>query len=382
MRFSLTEAQLDLKHDIAQFARDELNENLLQRDRERLFNRSGWDRCAGKGIQGLRVAVRYGGQDADPVTTAAALEGLGYGCRDNGLCFALNAHMWGCAGAISAFGTNEQKERFLPRLCSGEWIGALAISEPEAGSDAHSLATVAERRGESYALSGRKIFVTNGPVADVIVILARTDITKGPLGLTGFMVEKGRSGLKASAPIEKMGLHTVPMGELLLQDCRIPTENRLGQEGSGLSLLNHAMEWERGFILASAVGSMERQLEKCREYAKARRQFGQAISAFQLVSSRLVDMNLRLETSRMLLYKVAWLKAEGKPASMEAAMAKLHISESWVRSCEDAIQIHGGYGYLAENEVERDLRDALASRLYSGTSEIQRQIIARWMGVT
>ena len=285
---------------------------------------------------------RYGGREADPLTTVAVLEGLGYGCRDNGLCFAINAHIWGCGSLISAFGTEPQKARFLPRLCTGEWIGALAVSEPEAGSDAYSLETTAEHRAAHYVLNGRKIFVTNGPVAGVIVVLARTNPRKDALGISGFLVEKDAPGLTLSPAVDKMGLHTAAMGEVLLEDCTIPAENRLGQEGGGLALLNHAMEWERGFILASAVGAMQRQLDQCREYARKRRQFGQPVGTFQLVSSKLVDMRLRVETARMLLYKVAWLKTAGRPAAMEASMAKLHISENWVQSCQDALQIHGG----------------------------------------
>jgi hypothetical protein len=177
-----------------------------------------------------------------------------------------------------------------------------------------------------------------------------------------------------------MGLRTAPMGELTLVDCEVPAENRLGAEGAGLALFNHAMEWERGFILASAVGAMQRTLERCRRHVRRRRQFGKPLGAFQLVATKLVDMHLRLEAARLLLYKVAWLKSLERSAVMEAAAAKLYISEAWVRCCEDAIQLHGGYGYLTGGEVERELRDALASRLYSGTSEIQRLVIAQWLG--
>ncbi|MBI2311679.1 MAG: acyl-CoA dehydrogenase family protein [Betaproteobacteria bacterium] len=381
MDFALTPEQAQLKESVARFAQSELNQDLPQRDREQAFNRAGWQRCAETGIQGLPVPRRYGGQEADPLTTSAALEGLGYGCRDNGLCFAINAHLWGCVQPILTFGSESQKERFLPRLCSGEWIGALAVSEREAGSDAYSLKTRAARDGDRYLLTGSKMFVTNGPVADLILVFATVDPAKGAHGITGFLVEKGTPGLRAGPTIEKMGLRTVPMGELTLESCAVPVENRIGAEGAGLALFNHAMEWERGFILAGAVGAMQRQLEQCRQHARTRRQFGQPIGAFQLVSSKLVDMQLRLEAARLLLYKVAWLKSHKRPALMEASQAKLFISEAWVQSCQDAMQIHGGYGYLTESEVERDLRDALASRLFSGTSEIQRQVIAHWLGL-
>jgi alkylation response protein AidB-like acyl-CoA dehydrogenase len=369
-----------LKEAIARFAAASLNEDVVRRDREQIFDTAGWRRCAEMGIQGLSIPTRYGGQNADPVTTALALEALGYGCRDNGLTFALGAQMWGCSSPILAFGTEDQKQRFLPRLCSGEWVGALAMSEPEAGSDAYSLKATAELREGRYILNGRKIFITNGPISDLILVLATVDASKGSFGISAFAVEKHAPGLAMSQAVDKMGLRTVPMGELSLRDCPVPIENRIGKEGGGLALFNHAMEWERGFILAPAVGAMHRQLERCREYARTRRQFGQPISAFQLVSTKLVDMQMRLEAARLLLYRFSWLKSGGRSAVMEAALAKLYISEAWVQSCQDALQIHGGYGYLSDTEVERELRDALGSRLYSGTSEIQRQVIAKWLG--
>jgi alkylation response protein AidB-like acyl-CoA dehydrogenase len=381
MEFGLNEEQQRLRDAVAEFARSELNENLLERDRAGEFNRDGWRRCAATGIQGLPLPAEYGGQGKDTVSTAAALEGLGYGCRDNGLWFGINAHLWGCAMPVLAFGSAEQKQRCLPSLCSGEWIGAMAMSERESGSDAYALKTTAERDGDQYVLNGSKIFVTNGPAADLFLVMATVSPADGARGITGFLVEKGTPGFEVSAPIEKMGLRTVHMGELVLENCRVPAANRLGSEGAGVSVFTHAMEGERGFILAGAVGAMQRLLEQCRDYARTRRQFGRPIGAFQQVSGKLVDMQMRLETARLLLYKVAWRKSLKRSAVLEAAMAKLHISESWVRSCEDAIQLYGGYGYLSGYEVERELRDALASRLYSGTSEIQRQLIAQWLGV-
>lgn len=381
MDFYFTPEQVQLKESTARFARSELNGDLERRDKSQTFNRAGWRRCAEMGIQGLLTPTGYGGKGYDPLTAVAVLEGLGYGCMDNGLTFAVNAHIWGCCHPLLTFGSAPQKRRFLPGLCSGKTIGALAMSEPEAGSDAYALRTLAKRRGNRYLLNGRKIFVTNGPVADLIVVLATVDPTKGAHGVNAFLVEKDSPGLSCSAAVDKMGLRTAQMGELMLEDCSVPVANRLGGEGAGLALFNHAMEWERGFILAGAVGAMQRQMERCRGYARTRRQFGKAIGSFQEISGKLVNMQIRLEASRMLLYKVAWLKSAGRRAIVEAAMAKLFISEAWVESSQDALQIHGGYGYLTATGVERDLRDALASRLYSGTSEIQRQVIAHWMGV-
>jgi hypothetical protein len=306
---------------------------------------------------------------------------LGFGCVDNGLLFSINAHIWGCEMPILTFGTELQKQRYLPKLCTGELIGGHAMTEPDSGSDAYSLKTAAVRRGESYVLNGRKMFVTNAPIADVMVVFATVDASKAAHGITGFLVEKGFRGLSVSRPHEKMGLRTSPMGELILDDCEVPLENRLGREGAGVAMFSHSMEWERSCILASAVGAMDRQVQTCLQYARQRQQFGKPIGKFQLLASKIVDMKLRLETSRALLYQVGWVKSVGRSAFMEAAMAKLYISECWVQSCLDAIQIHGGYGYMTETEVERDLRDAIGSKFYSGTSEVQRQIIAQFMGL-
>jgi len=376
MDFSWSSQQTELFDAIARFADAELNHDLVENDRNGVFNHAGWTKCGEMGIQGLAVPVDYGGLGQDPLTTVGALERLGHACRDNGLVFSINAHMWTVCMPLVAFGTEEQKRRLLPGLCSGELIGGNAMSEPDSGSDAYGMRTTATRKGDRYVLHGSKIFVTNGPVADVLVVFARTDQSKGAAGITAFLVDKSSPGLQVSSKIEKMGLRTSPMAELFFDECEVPAENRLGKEGAGASLFTHSMTWERGCILASAVGSMQRLFETCVRYAKGRKQFGQPISKFQLVASRIVDMKLRLETARLMLYHGAYQRSLGRTAVMEAALAKLHISESWVRSCEDAIQIHGGYGYMVEYEIERELRDAMGSRLYSGTSEIQRNIVA------
>jgi alkylation response protein AidB-like acyl-CoA dehydrogenase len=284
--------------------------------------------------------------------------------------------MWTVVMPLVAFGEEHQKRKFLPGLCNGELIGGNAMTEPDSGSDAYSLRTSAERKGDRYVLNGNKTFVTNGPVADLLVVFANTDKSQGKQGISALLVEKDAPGLTVARKLEKMGLRTSPMAELFFDDCEGPQENLLGKEGAGTSLFTHSMTWERGCILASAVGSMQWLLETCIRYAKERNQFGQAIGRFQLVGSKIVDMKLRLESARHMLYYGAWQRARGRSAIMEAAMAKLHISECWVRSCEDAMQIFGGYGYMTEYQIERELRDALASRLYSGTSEIQRNIIA------
>jgi alkylation response protein AidB-like acyl-CoA dehydrogenase len=213
------------------------------------------------------------------------------------------------------------------------------------------------------------------------VVFATVNPSQGLGGITAFLIENGTPGFSVGRDIAKMGLRTAPMAELVLQDCRVPEQNRLGPEGAGAGIFNGSMEWERSCILASHVGAMQRQLETCINYARERRQFGQPIGKFQSVSNRIADMQVRLETARLILSKVAWLKKMGKSAVMEAAIAKLYLSESFVQSSLDAIRIHGGYGYTTEFEVERDLRDAIGGTLYSGTSDIQRMIISRWLGL-
>jgi alkylation response protein AidB-like acyl-CoA dehydrogenase len=305
------------------------------------------------------------------------MEALGYACRDNGLLFGINAQIWSVQMPIHQFGTPEQKKKYLTRLCSGEIIGAHGMSEPDSGSDAFNMRTTAVHEGDFYILNGTKTFVSNAPEADVFIIFAFVDKKKGFLGISSFIVERSSPGVQVGQPISKMGLRTSPFSEIILEDCRVPAANRLGNDGDGSSIFEDSMEWERSLILANYVGFMERQLEQCISYARTRRQFDRPIGKFQAVSHKIANMKIRLETARLMLYKVAWMKTTGKSASMDAAIAKLCLSEACIQSSLDAVQIHGGYGYTTEYEVERDLRDSLGSTLYSGTSEMQRNIIAR-----
>jgi alkylation response protein AidB-like acyl-CoA dehydrogenase len=381
MDFSWSDEQLAFKDAVVKFARQRLNHGLVDRDRASEFSRELWRECAEFGIQGLPFPERYGGGDADILTTMLTMEGLGYGCRDNGLIFGMNAQMWSVQMPILRFGSEAQKEKYLPPLCRGELIGAHGMSEPDSGSDAFSLRTRAERRGDGYVLNGTKTFVTNAPMCDLALVFATVDPARKMLGVTGFLIERGTPGFTVSHHIEKMGLRTSPMGELVLQDCYVPEESRLGREGMGSRIFGDSMEWERSCILGSHLGAMQRLLERCVAHACERRQFGEPIGRFQSVANRIVDMKLRLETARLLLYQVAWLKKQGKSAVMEAALAKLYLSECFVQSGLDAVRTMGGYGYTTEYEVERDLRDAIGGTLYSGTSDIQRNIIARLLGL-
>jgi alkylation response protein AidB-like acyl-CoA dehydrogenase len=379
--FTWTEEQQTLRNEIAKFARLELNEKLIERDRDSEFSREGWNKCAQMGIQGLPVPQEYGGGGADILTTVCALEALGYGCQDNGLIFSINAHMWTSEIPLMLFGTEEQKKRYLPKLASGQWVGNGAMTEPMSGSDAYSLRTRADRKGDRYVLNGTKTFITNADCAELIIAFANVDPANGPAGVTAFIIERGTSGLTAGKKLSKMGLRTSPMGELSFVDCEIPAENILGKEGSGQAVFTASMEWERICIMAGQVGTMQRLLETCVRYAKQREQFGKSIGKFPAVSNRIAEMDVRLETARLILYKAAWLKKMGKHALREGSIAKLYISETSVQSSLDAIQIHGGYGYMTEYQIERDLRDAIASKIYSGTSEIQKAIIAGFQGL-
>lgn len=381
MDFTWTKEQLEFKKTIIEFAQKELNDSLLERDKASSFSHENWLKCAQIGIQGLAIPEEYGGAGADLLTAALVMEGLGYGCRDGGLTFALNSQMWSVQPTILDSGSEAQKHKYLPGLCRGELIGAYGMTEPDSGSDAFSLRTTASKKDGGYVLNGTKTLVTFAPLADFAIVFAITDPELGNWGVSTFVVDKETPGFKVSRYMEKMGLRTVPIGELLFEDCFIPEENRIGPEGAGPSIFNSSQEWERAVILASQLGEMERQLEQAIQYANDRRQFGQPIGKFQSVSNRIADMKLRLETARLLTYKVAWLKSLGKSVMLDAAIAKLYLSECFVESSLDAIRVHGGYGYMTEFEVERDLRDAIGGTLYGGTSDIQRNIIARFLGL-
>lgn len=381
MDFSWSDDELTLQKSVIKFAREELNDNVISRDLNEEFSWDGWKKCAKFGIQGLPVAEEYGGGGADILTTVCALEALGYGCRDNGLIFSINAHMWSSEIPFQSFGTAEQKKKYLPKLTSGEFVGVHAMTEPSSGSDAFALRSRAERKGDRYVINGTKTFITNAPIADVVIVFANVDPSKGAAGITGFIVDKGTPGFTISKKLNKMGLRTSPMAELVFEDCEVPAENVLGREGLGQAIFTASMEWERICILAGHLGTMRRLLETSIEYAGDRQQFGHPIGQFPAVAGKIADMDIRLEAARLVLYKAAWLKKQGKHPLREAAIAKTYVSEACVQSCLDAIQIHGGYGYMTDYQIERELRDSIAGKIYSGTSEIQKMILAGFHGL-
>jgi L-prolyl-PCP dehydrogenase len=365
----------ELHRAAAEFGRS-LNERLEERDAMGALSSEGWSRCAEFGLLGLPVPERYGGLGEELPTIAYALEGLGHGCCDNGLLFALGAQLWSVQMPILLFGSDEQKETLLPGLVSGQLVGSHAVTEPGAGSDAFSLRTTAERDGSQYVLTGQKTFITSAPQADVFLVLARTEA-----GLSAFLVDRDTPGLEVMQPDEKMGLRTCSLGDVFLDGCHVSEGQMLGKAGAGSAVFAAAMEWERTFILAPALGTMRRLLERCLEHARERQQFERPIGKNEAVAGAIVDMQLRVDTSRLLLYRTAALKQAGRRLTVEPSQVKLHVSESWVQTALAALQIHGGSGYMRSLGLERELRDAIASRIYSGTSEIQRVIIASFLGL-
>ncbi|ADO72619.1 acyl-CoA dehydrogenase family protein [Stigmatella aurantiaca] len=379
MDFSWTSEQLELYDRALDFARANLSDD--PKRTEGKFPRTLWQRCGEFGFLGLPVPERHGGLGLDTLTTARVMEALGRGCVDTGLVFSAGAHLFACVMPILEAGDDRQKTQYLPRLCSGEWVGANAISEPEAGSDVFALKTRAVRDGDSYVLDGGKSYVTNGPDADVFLVYAVTHPTSGYLGLSAFLIEKKTPGLSVGRPFEKMGLSTSPIAPIYLEGCRVPASAMLGAEGQGAPLFKRSMQWERACLFAAYVGVMERVLEQTVDFARQRKQFKRAIGKNQAISHRLADMKLRLESSRLLLYRACWLMDRGQEASMEVSLAKLAISEAAVQCGLDTLQIHGGMGYVTETGIERVLRDAIPSTIFSGTSEIQRDIIASNLGL-
>jgi alkylation response protein AidB-like acyl-CoA dehydrogenase len=298
-----------------------------------------------------------------------------------GLVFSVGAHLFAATMPIVEFGQPELQEELLPKLVSGTAIGANAITEAGAGSDAFALATRARAVDDGYVLDGSKLYVTNGPVADVFVVYATENPKLGYLGISAFAVEATRAGVSVGRPLRKMGLTRSPMSEVYFSECKLPSRNLLGKPGQGAAVFQASMRWERACLFAAYVGMLERQLEQSVDHARERRQGGRAIGRYQAVSHRLVDMKLRLESSRLLLYRACWLLDRGDDAEAAISLSKLAISEAARQSSLDAIQLHGGMGYLSEPQIECMLRDSIPTTIFSGTSEVQRDLIARELGL-
>jgi len=383
MDFGLTPEQRELRKSVLEFARTQLNGDIDQRDMPGTFSRECWKKCGEFGLLGLPMPVEYGGQGENITTSIIAMEALGKGCRDNGIVFSINAQLWSCQMPILHYGSEEQKRAWLPRLISGDALAAHAITEPDAGSDVFSLTARAEKVDGGYLINGAKTFSTNGPVADLAVAFAylKPKTAGAAKQLTTFLVPRGTAGVTFGPPMSKMGIRTSPTGEIAFEDCFVPDAARLGAEGVGMRIFNSAMEWERACIFASHVGAMERLLEDSIKYTRERKQGGQPIAKYEAVANRIVETKVAIEAGRLLVHYVGWLHENHKSAIMESAIAKLFVGESHVQAALDAVKNFGGFGYLKESPVERELRDSISGIIYSGTSDIQRRIIARCLGL-
>jgi alkylation response protein AidB-like acyl-CoA dehydrogenase len=372
--------QRALRDGVAAWCAD-LNDGHVERDREAAFSWDAWKRVQASGLLRLPFGERWGGLGQSLLTTMYVLEGLGEGCRDGGLAFSVTTHLVSAGVPLQRFGAESARDRYLPGICDGTVIGAHAITEPDGGSDALSMRTTARRAGDGWVLNGSKTFVSNGPVADLLVVYARTHPDPGPLGVTAFLVPRDTPGLTVGRPVAKMGLRTSPLSELFLDDCVVPADHVVGRPGGGFLVLDHVMKWEILCSFIVNVGQMQHRLDRCVEYARGRSQFGQPIGSYQAISHKIVDMSIGVATSRRWLYDTARKLATGANVTTDIAISKLVTSEHNVASALAAVQIFGGYGYLAEYGLEKELRDAVAGTIYSGTSEIQRNRIAAMLGL-
>ncbi len=332
------------------------------------------EECKGLGLFGLSIPVEYGGVGIDMVGKCLVFEQLGRTC--NGFTTLIGAHNGIGSVGIVEMGNEEQKKRYLPRIASGEMIGAFALTEPNAGSDAAAIRTRAERKGDHYVLNGTKHFITNGPIAGVYTVMAVTDKSKGAKGITSFIVEREAPGLSIGKIEKKMGLHGSHSSEIIFEDCVVPAENVLGEEGRGYVNALKILANGRAGLAARNLGSMQKLLELSVRYAQERVQFEQPIANFQAVQHLLADMAVDVESTRSFTYRVAWMVDQGMKVIKEAAMVKYFASEAYCRVADKAVQVFGGMGYMAEFPIERYYRDARITRIYEGTSEIQKNIIA------
>jgi butyryl-CoA dehydrogenase len=378
MEFSFTDEQKAFKDQVLKFSQKELAPLAEEADWKAEFCWEAWRKIGGFGLLGITYPEAYGGSGADVVTACLAGEAVAKGGAEGGLCLAWGAHTYLCGDTIVRHGTEDQKKKYVPPLASGEWVGAMGLTEPGAGSDAASVRTTAVRKGDSYYLNGTKMFITNGPIADVMVIIAVTDKEKKGAGISAFIVEKNYRGFSVGRELKKMGVRASTTGELVFDDCPVPAENILRREGDGFLIALGTVEWDRSTLLAPSLGGMEYALEACVSYAKERRQFDRPIASFQAIQHKLADMKVVIEAMRLLIYRVAWLKDQGKGINpVEAAVAKLFVGELAMKAAHDAVQIHGGYGFMHEYPVERLYRDTRLGSIGGGTSEIMRLIIAR-----
>ncbi|MFO7172982.1 MAG: acyl-CoA dehydrogenase [Bacillota bacterium] len=377
MNFFLTEEQQVLQQAVREFAREEIAPRSAEYNRRHEFPWENFRRLAELGYLNMHLPEEYGGQGLDWVSYAIVIEELARACAVTAVIYEVHCSLH--SEAIYLFGTEEQRRRYLPRLSRGELLGAYALTEPQAGSDAAAIQTRAERVGDEYVLNGQKIFITNGGVADLYIVFARThpDPSLRHKGITAFIVEKGTPGLSFGPPERKMGLHASHTTAVYLENVRVPVENRLGPEGEGFKIAMAILDRGRIGIAAQAVGITQAAFDEAMKYATERHTFGKPIIEHQAIAFKLADMATELEAARLLTYRAAFLMDQGVPCTKEVAMAKLFASEVAMRQTVEAVQILGGYGYMEEYRVERLMREAKITQIYEGTSEIQRLVISR-----
>ena len=385
---AIAEAMADLDHPVkretAEWAAAHLAQHdLVEADHDSVFARDDWRACADYGVQSLIVPEEFGGRGADTATMLLTLEGLGYGCADNGLTFALASQIMSTQVALVNFGSDEQRATWLPGLLDGSQFAALAMTEPESGSDAFALTATAERRDDgSYVLNGHKAYLTFGPVADLCITFASTNPDAGSWGVSAFLVPMNAPGVERGELREKMGMRTTPFGDIVFNDVELGPETLLGKQGAGARIFSSILDIERAYVFAPQIGAMERQLDEAIAFARTREQGGQPIANYQAVSHRIVAMKQRHETARLLLYRAALAEATGNGLSLAASIAKVAAADAAIESSLDAATLHGARGYVSEFEVERQFRDAVGGLVYSGSTDVLRNMIARLLRVT
>jgi butyryl-CoA dehydrogenase len=380
MDFKLSEEQLAFRDAVIRFCREKIEPFAEEADLKAEFPFEAWRRMGEFGLLGLHYPAKFGGQEADVLTSVIAGEAMGYGGADGGLLLAWGAHTYLCGDTILSHGNEEQKAKYLPKIASGEWIGCMGLTEPGAGSDAASIRTTAVKTDAGWLLNGTKMFITNGPIADVAVVYAVTDKSAGHGGVSGFIVEKGTPGFSSGKPMHKLGVRSSQTSELIFDNCEIPAENLLGVQGMGFLMALQTLEWDRSALLSPYIGSARRWLETCAKYSEERVQFGKPISEFQAIQHKLADLRIYYNASRLLVYRVAWNKDQGRPLNhLEASIAKLYMGDQGMQMASEAVQIHGGYGFIHEYPVERGFRDSKLGQIGGGTSEVQHMIISRML---
>lgn len=374
MDFSQSKAQEMIRQTVRDFALKEVAPKAAERDKTGEFPWEVVRKMARYNMLGIPFPEKYGGAGADTLSYIITVEELSRVCATTGVI--VSAHTSLSSHPIYQYGTEEQKERFLTPLASGEKLGAFGLTEPNAGTDVGSLKSTAIRRGDRYILNGSKMFITNGGVGDIYVVFAKTSLNENNKDITAFIVEKGTPGFSFGKKEDKLGIRASATTELIFQNCSIPAENRLGEEGQGFKIAMNTLDGGRIGIAAQAVGIAQACLDASILYAKERKQFGKPLGSLQAIQWMLADMATQIKAARFLTYQAAWLKDQKRPFATEAAMAKLYSAETAMQQAIKAVQIHGGYGYSKDCPVERYFRDAKITEIYEGTSEVQRLVIA------